>query len=315
MTQRSAVELLERTIAIVPWVASQPGGWATFDEIADRFELSPDEAQACLTIASMVGVAPYTPDALIDVIIEPDGVMISLPEFFRRPLRPTPEQTFALLATTKALSAVDGSLTSGPLRSASAKVLASLGSEAAPLDIALDDAPDGALRTVRTAIADRHVVEIEYFSYGRDAVGLRRVDPWRVQQAEGHWYLQGRCHVRDAERLFRLDRMRSVVDTGMVFDPPVDLPPFRVFALDGTEGLVRLRLAPSAGWVLEYYPCEAIERRPDGTIDIVLAAGSSRWLERLLLRLGPDVEVLDAPDDLRDVGRHAARGLLDRYRN
>jgi predicted DNA-binding transcriptional regulator YafY len=39
---------------------------------------------------------------------------------------------------------------------------------------------------------------------------------------------------------------------------------------------------------------------------------STVWLERLLLQLGPDAEVLD-PAELKSVGRDAAARVLARY--
>ena len=51
----------------------------------------------------------------------------------------------------------------------------------------------------------------------------------------------------------------------------------------------------------------------EGAIVVSLAVGGKAWLERLLLQLGPQAEVL-APVELRDVGRDAAGRLLARYR-
>jgi hypothetical protein len=53
----------------------------------------------------------------------------------------------------------------------------------------------------------------------------------------------------------------------------------------------------------------------DGTATIVLAIGSLAWFERLLLRLGPDAEVVDASAELQGVGGAAARRLLSTYRD
>lgn len=314
MAELSAADRLERTLAIVPWVASQPGGWATWDEICDRFDLSVADAQSCLEVASMIGVHPYTPDMLIEVLIDSDGASIRLPEWFRRPLRPTPEQTFALLTSAKALTALEGSTETSPLHRALDKVLAVLDDGAAPVVVDLDEAPDETLGALREAVASNHVVEIEYFSYGRDVVGRRRVDPWRVQQSGGHWYLQGWCHDRADERLFRIDRVVSVVDTGETFVLPADVPPMTFFDATRSTGTVRLRLRPAATWVLEYYPTEAVERHDDGSADVVLAVGEVPWLERLLLRLGTDATVVDASPELVGVDVVAARRLLDRYR-
>ena len=315
MADLTAGERLERTLAIVPWVALQAGGWASWEEICERFDLTVEQAEECLTVASMVGVAPFTPDALIDVFIESDGVAITLPDWFRRPLRPTPEQTFALLTTAKTLDAIDHGRSSGAMRRAIEKVLAALGGERTPIDVAIDDAPDELLDTLRHAIAERRLVEFDYYSFGRDELGRRSVEPWRVQQADGHWYLQGWSREREGERIFRVDRILALRVADEVVEVPTDLPGFRAFVADEADGLVRLRLRPSAAWVLEYYPVEHAERRDDATIDVTLAVGAAGWLERLLLRLGPDATVLDAPASLTGVDVAAARRLLERYRN
>lgn len=314
MERLSASEVLERTIAIIPWVAESCGGYATFAEISARFAIDPDDAQRCMEVASMVGTDPYTPDTLIDIQIDPEGVWVTLPDYFRRPLRPSPEQTFLLLTAATVLTQLEGASASGALRSALAKIMASLGDSTSPVEIEIDPAPDGLLSELRAAIDLHRTVTIEQYSFGSDEVNTRDVDPWRLQQSAGHWYLQGWCHARTAERVFRVDRIRAVEIGDGTFDRPDPIPPFVAFAADRVERHARLRLAPTAGWVLEYYPHEVIDRRVDGSVDIDLAVGSTAWLERVLLRLGGDVEVLEVPDDLRGVESRAARSLLRRYR-
>jgi len=76
---------------------------------------------------------------------------------------------------------------------------------------------------------------------------------------------------------------------------------------------VTLLLPPAAAWVAESYPVASAETRADGWLVVQLAVTSERWLERLLLRVGPEAQVL-APAELADVGRRAAQRLLARYR-
>src|SRR4029434_6149417 len=63
------------------------------------------------------------------------------------------------------------------------------------------------------AAATGHRVEIEYWSASRAELTRRKVDPWRVFSASGHWYLSGWCHKAVGERLFRVDRVVSVRPT------------------------------------------------------------------------------------------------------
>ena len=63
----------------------------------------------------------------------------------------------------------------------------------------------------------------------------------------------------------------------------------------------------------ESYPTEDVRERRDGRLDVDLVVSEDAWLERLLLRLGPDAEVV-APKGRRDAAAAAAARVLARYR-
>ena len=88
-----------------------------------------------------------------------------------------------------------------------------------------------------------------------------------------------------------------------------------VFDVSPTAPRVTLDLSPAARWVVETYPVEKMVERPDGGVEARLAVASRAWLERLLLRLGDEVQVIDADDpELATAGADAARRVLERYR-
>jgi proteasome accessory factor C len=309
----TAQERLRRMLAIVPWVAGQPEG-ATIDEICRRFELTPDQLQSCLDTVFMVGVHPYTPDALVDVIVDHDRVQIRLPDFFTRPLRLTPAQAFALLAAGRSLQAVPGADPGGPLARGLSKLSGALGADTgAVVEVDLGEVPADALAVLRQAVAEGRSVEIDYYSYGRDAHGVRRIDPWRVQAEQGNWYLEAWCHGSDAERVFRVDRILSVVLLDDTFDRPAGSEPLEVFSPTDDDPRVVLDLAPSAAWVVGQYPVESVEEGRGGRLRVTLAIAARPWFERLLLRLGPDATVVSGPPELVGAGRDAARRVLARY--
>jgi proteasome accessory factor C len=144
----------------------------------------------------------------------------------------------------------------------------------------------------------------------------RDIDPSTVFFALGAWYVNAFCHRAVAERVFRVDRIRDVQPTGVRFDPPESDTevPARVFHPRATDPRVTLRLRPEAAWVAEHYPTEAVTERADGTLDVELVVSEDAFLERLLLRLGPDVTVL-APPPRRGAAAAAARRVLARYRD
>jgi proteasome accessory factor C len=144
----------------------------------------------------------------------------------------------------------------------------------------------------------------------------RVVDPLRVFNALGAWYLAAFCHRADAERLFRVDRVRAVRATGEPAQPHpsageeelVDL----VYRPDPSDPRVKLRLRPEAAWVAEDLPTEDAKARSDGGWDVTLAVSGPAFLERLLLRLGPAATVV-SPASAREARKDAARRVLARF--
>jgi proteasome accessory factor C len=320
MARRSAAERLRLLLAVVPWIVAHDG--PTLDEVSRRFDMTEDELLAELDLVFLCGVHPFTPDSLMDVVIEEGRVWIRYADYFERPLRLTPEEGLALVAAGSALADVPGADPNGPVARALAKVAAVLGVEPGEaLDIQLGSAPAETLATLREAVASHHQVELDYYTYGRDERSQRVIEPRAVYAAEGAWYVDGFCHRAGADRRFRLDRIASATRLDTTFEAPETVVrgpeavvpgPVSVFDPDPDDPRVVLDLGPRARWVAEQYPVETADELTDGRLRVTLVAGERAWLERLLLRLGPDAEVVAGADD---VGAVAARRVLARYQD
>jgi proteasome accessory factor C len=184
------------------------------------------------------------------------------------------------------------------------------------------------LDAVRRGASQRHKVAIDYYSFGRDGRSTRTVQPWRVFNRSGQWYLNGWCELAGGERLFRVDRIRSaeILDDTFPAPPPGPAPSRRgptdrannarpgarpaVYQPHSSDPLVVLDLAPAAHWVAEEYPNEGVERRPDGRLRVRLRANQRPWLERLLLRVGLDATMVEGDAQVR---ADAATRILRRY--
>jgi proteasome accessory factor C len=300
---------LQRVLALVPWILSHPG--VTIAELAARFEVSERELERDLELLPMCGLPPYTADRLIDVTVIDGEVEIRLAEYFERPLRLAPAEGLALLAAGRALLAVPGSDDDGPLATALAKLDDALG---APGGLAVDVGASDQLQRLQDAAGDDERVEIDYYSFARDEMTTRAIDPWRVFHAFGAWYVAAWCHRVRGERLFRVDRVRDVRATGEHFDPATRADDARdlVYRPRPEDPRVTLRLAPAAEWVVESHPHESASRAGDGSWNVVLAISEPAWLERLLVAVGPDVTVV-APAELAHLGVDAAARLRRRY--
>jgi proteasome accessory factor C len=310
---RPAGARLQRVLALVPWILANPG--VTMPELAERFAIPESELEADLELLPMCGLPPYTADRLIDVWVGDDGgVTIRLAEYFERPLQLTPSEGVALLAAGRALLAVPGSADSGPLASALEKLEAALGTRGG---VAVDVGAGDHLVRLQAAVADREQLELEYYSFARDEMTTRIVDPRRVFHAFGAWYLDAYCRTAEGERLFRVDRVRTVRPTGAPAAPPPEDPESTLADLVYRPGpddpRVTLRLEPEARWVVESHPTESVTERSDGRVDVVLAVSAPAFLERLLLGLGPAATVVGPPAAKAEL-RATAERILQRYR-
>ncbi len=314
----TAGDRLRRVLAIVPWIVANPG--RPMAEVAERFGVAEEELIKDLEVVWMVGLPPYTPDSLVDVVIEDGKVWINYADFFSRPLRLSSAQALALLASSDALLSMPGTDPDGPLARALDKLGAALGSRSDDsVDVDLGAAEAGMLSELRQAASEGTEVEIDYYSYNRDDQSTRRIAPWRVSSSGGHWYVEAWCHSADGERIFRVDRIEGCRPTGevSVYRPDDGEPSTEVFHPRPSDPRVTLRLQPRAGWVTETYPCQDITVNDDDTIDATLVVTAVPWLERLLVRLGPDVELVDAGDlpEAQSMAAGSANRILGRYRS
>ena len=308
VTRTDAAVRLRRLLTVIPWIVDHQG--SRLDDLAARFGMKVPELERDLELVPFCGLPPYTPDRLIDCEIVDGCVFLRFAEYFGRPLRLTPAEGFALLAAGQALLAVPGADEHGSLASALGKLAGVLGGGDG---MAVELGPARYLEPLRAAAAAAERVEIDYYTFGRDELTTRRIDPRSVFAAGGQWYVDAFCHRADDDRLFRIDRVRGVRTTGEHFDPAAGVGVSgAVFNPRPSDRRVTLLLNPSAAWVPESYPVESVETRPDGRLKVVLVASERAWLERLLLRLGPAAEVLD-PAEVRVEAAEAARRLLARY--
>lgn len=215
-----------------------------------------------------------------------------------------------MLAAGRALLAVPGSDPAGPLATALDKLEAALDADDV---VAVDIGDEEHVAKIREAAARGERLEIEYYSYGRDALTTRRVDPYAVVSLRGNWYLNAFCHQADDDRMFRIDRVRAVRPTGETFEASAPTAPADVFDPDGAHVVVKVTVPADAAWVAEAHPVESVRQTKDGRMKVALRVAARPWLERVLLRVGPRARV-DAPADWRSAGADAAARVLDRYR-
>ena len=309
MPRREAGDRLRRLLAILPWLAGR--GPVPIRDVADRFDMRPEEVVAELELAACCGLPPYTPDQLIELVVTENEVEANLGGRLSRPLRFSAAEGFTVAAAARAILAVPGADRAGALARALAKLEATLGERLA-VTVELDSPL--LLEVMRRAISDGERLEVTYYSASRDELTHRRIDPRAVFNADGRWYVNAWCHLAGGVRNFRVDRMEEALPTGERFEtPPAPAGRVREAFTPGPDvDEVTLVLSPGARWVAETYPARRLEELGQDRVRITLAVGGHAWLERLLLRLGPDAEVVEPPE-LVELRRQAAARVLARY--
>ena len=305
----SADERLRRLLALVPWVAAHDG--PTVEEVCSRFGCTEEDLVQDLDLLFLCGVHPFTPDTLIDVTMEAGRVWIRFADYFARPLRLTPAEALSLVASGAALRSIPDQDPDGPLARGLAKLAAVLGVDPDEvIGVELGDAPRHVLSALQAAADEHRQVEVDYYSYGRDEWARRVIDPHRVFNAAGHWYVDGWCHRAGGERIFRVDRMRSPLVLGSTFPPRPTRPDPATYSPRPGDPVVVLEVDASGRWVAEQYPHEGVEELGDGRFRVRLRVSERPWLERLLLRLGPRARVVEGAPG---VAAEAATRVLARY--
>jgi len=311
---RNAPARLRRLLVMLPWLME--AGEVPLADVAARFDLSEAEVSRDLELVAMCGLPPYV-DEMIDVFIDDGVVFVGVPRLFTRPLRLTAPEGFTLLAAARAAMELPGADPAGPLARGLDKLATALGQ--AGIDtgddtagVVVDLARPALAEQIAAAAGDAAELSIAYYVPARDALTERTIVPRHVFTEGGNWYVRADDDRSGEARTFRLDRIESVQPTGRLApsDDPVEVP--ERFFDDADLPRATIGLAPPARWILDQYPVDRVDERPDGWVDVTLPVASERWLSRLLIRLGPGA-LVRAPNAAAERAGELASQVLTRY--
>jgi proteasome accessory factor C len=307
---------LERILTMLPYVIAHPGVEVT--ELATKFDAKEKDLVRDLEMLWFCGLPGYGPGDLIEVSLDGDRVSVDMADYFSKTLRITPTEALALYAGGSAVSSLPGMEKAEALQRALVKLGGALNAsarESPGISVTLEPGSPSHLEGLHQALTSKTGVEIEYLSASRGELTKRGVEPWGLIAAHGHWYLVGHDHLSGEERMFRTDRIKSVVLTGNPVEVPPDFDPDAytgAFSGHGSSTLT-IEIPPSvASWFEDYYPVTAAETQGDGWRRITLIAGGERWAATLIARLGSGVRNVEPPEMLA-AARSLAAAVAARY--
>lgn len=172
------------------------------------------------------------------------------------------------------------------------------------------------LEILRESTREKLQVEMVYQGSGEVEPSQRRVDPYTLVYRSGWWYLVAFCHLRQAMRTFRIDRIHSLEMKMQTFLLPDDFDVYAYLAKSfQDQPLVKARICFEAHAVhlASGLPgFESGQELSDGRLEVVLSAPDLEWLASLILSFTTWVTVLEPPE-LRHMVRDWSLATADLY--
>jgi predicted DNA-binding transcriptional regulator YafY len=178
------------------------------------------------------------------------------------------------------------------------------------------DKPAPMLQTVSVLAAAARAGRRVRFDYRRTSGEHteREFDCYGVASCDGAWYAIGYCHLRQSQRMFRLDRVAAVISTDVSFTPPAGIVPLA--AIQSALAAVPRRWAVS---VTMQAPLAEVQSNVALSPGHFTACGECstrfqvevddlRWMARLLAGSGLTF-VVESPPELREAVRTYASEL------
>jgi predicted DNA-binding transcriptional regulator YafY len=182
----------------------------------------------------------------------------------------------------------------------------------------VDYAPfQGTIDILRRCVIERRPVTLSYRGY-EHALTERIVDPYGLFFRWGLWYIVGYCHLRQALRTFRVDRVQQAGGRDGHFVPPAD------FSLDDYVQET-MQWEPLFTVEVEVSPITAtriredgvnwmeMEEQLDGMVRVRFGSSELSWPTHWVLSLGASARVLGPPELVERV-QQAAADVLALYR-
>jgi proteasome accessory factor C len=272
------------------------------DELVERFHIPPDQLDDHLQLLNLVnfGGGCYAVYAsLEDGVVRVDKELFG--DTFRKPPRLTPLEARAIQLALEFVGpsiAAQANTQLDRVRQKLADTFGEFDVEEPPDRIALSE-EEGLIATLSKAIAEHRVVEIEYTAVGEET-SVRVIEPHALERELPWWYVHSWDRTRDAQRSFRLDRMRRADLLEEHFEPRGEVVPQKLRDVS----TARVLFSPVVGrWRVE----RGAQPLAKGYALEEVRFGSLDWLVGEILSYRGEAEVLEPVELRREVLQRAKR--------
>lgn len=302
-------------LALVPYLLeSSP---VSVVDAAARFRISPPEMRDLVGKLSNLGVPGtegyYLPNDLFEINFDlfADHDIIDLVNAVG--VDSTPRLSGTEAATLVAgLQFISGIVAADERNSVTALIeKIGRGASAHPSNIFVDTPePPASIATLRSAFLKNRQIRFDYRNTRGESEN-RTVSPLRLDLVGDTWYLRGWCHLRDAQRTFRLDRMDELLITSIAISEShrsVSLPD-ALFDPRDTDVQVVLRLAETALALIAEYRPRVHSAASDGDVLATIHFAHLTNVAKLVTRYPGILRVIEPPEAISAVARYAEDAL------
>lgn len=313
-TKTTSIDRLQRLLDMVPYLLHTPG--ADLAGTAASFGISEQQLIKDLELLFVCGLPGHGPEDLIDATWDDGVIEVRNADELSEPVHFSIEEACALIVGLETLATVPGAGSADALESALAKITAAAG-DSGELKTAIkaDITPHVDAATfdvIHGAIAGRQRLRLSYVVPHRDEVTERDIEPFRLFSADDRWYVEAWCLRAEAVRNFRLDRIRTIEQTGepaTAQAPEEGGFPSSLFTPGEDDVEVTVVMNQRALWVAEHYNADRTAPLGDGTTAARFRVGTTSWLPQLTARAGGDVRVVEPPEVAAQCLRWAEQAL------
>ena len=313
----SVGEPLALEVALARYVASMPeDARIPLADLAERFGVSVERLRGALE--AVMEVEDRDLATISGVAVDGEELVKYLPggyePDFRRPMRLSPVQGRAALL---ALDLVSGAVDPRIRQSLKVKIRAALSENTPEVEVGGRFEEDATLvAAIERGRRERLVVEIRYPS--GEEVETRPVEPLKMANIEGAWYLNAYCRRAAAPRLFRLERILAASVTDERFERREDVEPKTAYEdIDPRSYAAHravVRFSPRvARWMQERPELDLLQRHEDGSADYAMYYTDVGWAASRVMQYLGEAAALEPEGLRREIGRRATE-LLERYR-
>lgn len=311
-----ASDKLTFLLSLVPYLMDHDR--VSVPAVAEHFGVTPERVRDAVNLIAMSGVPGETRqylhgdlfDIQWDEFENNDTIVLTHLVAIDDSPRFSAREAAALIAGLQYLSALPENGDTDAIASLMAKLTRS--STGAPTQLAVSRTDtDVAISAIQAAVRAGTQVEFDYLS-ARGSAEHRCVDPLRIESVDNDWYLRGWCHVRQAMRTFRLDRMSNLRSTDVPADPHDDDPqlPDSLFVGSVDDLTVTLEVPASAlGLLADYAPVPGGTASDESLTRAHLRVSHFHGLKRLVAGLAGVVTVVEPGEARQTVADWAAAGV------